>query len=48
MMQVIEKIKEIKQFLKNCKPEEADLEHIHPLEKQQMICKDLGISELLF
>lgn len=48
MMQVTEKIKEIKDFLKNCAREEADLEHIHPLEMEQMICKDLGISELLF
>lgn len=48
MMQVNEKIKEIKDFLKNCSREESDLEHIHPLEMEQMICKDLGISELLF
>lgn len=48
MMQVTEKIKEIKDFLKNCTKEESDLEYIKPIYKRQMICKDLGISELLF
>jgi hypothetical protein len=48
MMQVTEKIKEIKDFLKNCSKEESDLEYIKPIYKRQMICKDLGISELLF
>ena len=47
-MQVTEKIKEIKDFLKNCSKEESDLEYIRPIFKRQMICKDLGISELLF
>ena len=47
-MQVTEKIKEIKDFLKNCSKEESDLEYIKPIYKRQMICKDLGISELLF
>lgn len=48
MMQVTEKIKQIKDFLKNCSKEESDLEYIKPIYKRQMICKDLGISELLF
>lgn len=48
MMKVTEKIFEIKEFLKECTHEEAELEHIFPIEKRQMICKDLGISELLF
>lgn len=48
LMQVTEKIKEIKDFLKNCSKEESDLEYIKPIYKRQMICKDLGISELLF
>lgn len=48
LMQVTEKIKEIKDFLKNCKKEDSDLEYIRPIFKLQMICKDLGISELLF
>ena len=48
MMQVTEKIKEIKDFLKNCSKEESDLEYIRPIYMRQMICKDLGISELLF
>ena len=48
MLQINDKIKEIKCFLKNCSKEESDLEHIRPIYKRQMICKDLGISELLF
>ena len=48
MMQITEKIKEIKDFLKNCKPDEPDKEFIPPLPKRQRICFDLGISELLF
>lgn len=48
MMRVTEKIREIKDFLKNCSGEQAKQDHIHPIKKRQMICKDLGISELLF
>ena len=48
MMQMTEKIKEIKNFLKNCDSSNADEEHIEPISKRQEICKDLGISELLF
>lgn len=48
MMQVTEKIKEIKDFLKNVPKELSDCEYIKPSFKRQMICKDLGISELLF
>ena len=48
MMQVTYKIREIKRFIKDCSEEDAELEHFFPQTKRQMICKDLGISELLF
>ena len=48
MMKMTEKIKEINDFLRDCNADDEDKEFIQPLFKRQKICKDLGLSELLF
>lgn len=47
-MQITEKTKEIKYFLKNTTTEDPNREFKRPLAKRQIICLHLGISELLF
>ena len=46
-MQITEKVKEIKDFLKNCEFDDPNKQFMRPLPKRQRICFDLGISELL-
>ena len=48
MMKVTEKISEINDFLKGCSSSDPKKEFMKPIYKRQMICKDLGLSELLF
>jgi hypothetical protein len=47
MMKVTEKISEINDFLKDCSANDPEKDCKQPLYKRQMICKDLGLSELL-
>lgn len=48
MMKVTEKIAEINDFLKDCKPDDPEKQFKLSSTKRQNICKDLGLSELLF
>lgn len=47
MMQITEKAKEIKYFLKNTNRDDPNRDFKRPIPKRQVICLHLGISELL-
>lgn len=48
MLNLSKSLNLINAFVKGCTEEEAEFEWILPIKKRQFICKDLGISELLF
>lgn len=48
MIMLNQSLQQIKGFIKNCDVSKAEKEEILPIQKRQTICKDLGMSELLF